>query len=122
MYYQNPGAFFVNNLYETIKWFCTLEGKTIYNMCTDLGISNGIMSNLKNDPSKTLSMKTLQKIADYLELSVDDLLGTSPEREKKNMTDGLKSALFGTDDIPDEMLEEVKRYAEYLLGKSRGYF
>lgn len=112
----------MNKLYDTIAWFCKLEGKTVYGMCTDIGISKGALFNLNKSEDRTLSTKTLQKIADYLDLSVNDLLGTDPVKEEKNRADGLKAALFGTDDVSDDMFDEVKRYAEYLLCKSRGYF
>lgn len=112
----------MSNLYETIRLLCSFKDKSVSAMCDEIGISRGVMSALKSGRTQELSAPTLKKISDYLGIPVDDLLGTSPEREKKNRADGLKVALFGTDDVPDEMLEEVKRYAEYLLGKSRGYF
>ena len=49
-------------------------------------------------------------------MSVDYLLGKSDEKEKSPSfsDEDLKFALFGGDkDIPDEVLDEVKRFAAY---------
>lgn len=112
----------MNKLYDTIEFFCSLKGKTVYGMCNELGISKGALFNLKQNEKKSLSTKTLKKIADYLELSIDVLVGSSAEKEQKNRDDELKFALFGRSEVSDEMFEEVKRYAQYVLGKSEGYF
>ena len=58
----------------------------------------------------------LQKLADYFGVSVDYLLGKTEEKEKSPSVsdEDLKFALFGGDkDIPDEVLDEVKRFAVY---------
>ena len=43
-------------------------------MCDSIGISRSTMSNLKHGRAAILSTKTAQKIADYLGVSVDEVL------------------------------------------------
>ena len=50
-------------------------------MCLDLGLSKSTMSDMKSGRKKGLSTTNAQKIADYLDVTVDYLLGTE-EKEK----------------------------------------
>ena len=101
------------DLYKTIQELCKSQKLTVSKMCLDLGMSKSTMSDLKYGRKKTLSSSTLAKIADYLGVSVDFLLG------KKSRGDELKFALFGGDaDITDEMLDEVLAFADFV--KKRG--
>ena len=70
------GCLHMGNLYETIHALCVRDGVTDSRMCTDIGISRGIMSDLKTGRKSGLSSKTLNKIADYFGVSMSYLLGT----------------------------------------------
>lgn len=102
----------MSNLYETIKRLCDERGLTIARMCTEAGISKGILTDLKMGRKNTLSGNTLSKIAAVLGVSVDRLLGSGQAMLTR---EDMKIALFGgAGDISDEMLEEVYRFAAYV--------
>ena len=63
------------NLYETIETLCAARGLRPGQMCSALGLSRGIMTDLKMGRKKSLSAETAQKIAGYLGVSVGQLLG-----------------------------------------------
>lgn len=105
----------MSNLYESIKALCDERGITVSRMCTDAGISKGILTDLKMGRKNTLSGSTLSKIAAALGVSVDRILGAVPAAFSR---EELKMALFGgAGDVSDEMLDEVFRFAEYLKQK-----
>lgn len=56
----------------------------------------------------TPNPETLASIADVFGVTVDCLLGREPSPE-----DTLKFALFGDTDVDDEVLEEVRRFAQF---------
>lgn len=68
------------DLYNRIKEQCDRKNVSVSGMCLALGMSKSTMSDLKSGKKKTLSAKTMTKIADYLEVSVDDLLGREKEK------------------------------------------
>lgn len=64
-------------MYEKIKNLCEKKGISIYKMCSDLGISNSVISNLKNRKNQTaLSAVNTAKIADYFGISALELTGS----------------------------------------------
>ena len=65
----------MGNLYETIQTLCVEKGVRPGRMCTELGLSRGLMTDLKMGRKKSLSAPTAQKIASYLGVSVARLLG-----------------------------------------------
>lgn len=100
------------NLYESIKSLCDEKGVSIAKMCTDAGISKGILTDLKMGRKRTLSGKTLSKIATSLGVSVDRILGSGQALLTR---EEMKIALFGgAGDISDAMLEEVFQFAAYV--------
>lgn len=102
----------MTELYTRIENLCKEKGINITTLCTACGIPRASLSDYKNGRKKTLSADTLSRISDYFGVSVDYLYGGAaiPDNE------GLKIALFGgSDNISDEMIDEVKRYARYIM-------
>ena len=67
------------NLYETIQNLCAQRGIRPGRLCDELGLSRGLMTDLKMGRKKGLSAETAQRIAGYFGVSVACLLG-QPER------------------------------------------
>ena len=114
----------MGTLYENIMALCDSRGIKGGKLCTDIGISKGLLTDLKMGRRTGVSAATAQKIAAYFGVTVGYLLGqeeSAPaESGKRAVTDeDIKFALFGGDgEITDEMYEEVKRFAAYV--KQRG--
>ena len=84
-------------------------------LCEKIGVNKQAFTNWKNGTHSSYK-KYLPQIADAIGVSVDYLLGKSDEKEKSPSVsdEDLKFALFGGDkEIPDEVLDEVKRFAAY---------
>lgn len=65
----------IYNLYTTISTLCTQRGITPGKLCSELGISRGIITDLKKGRKKDLYATTAHKIAKYFGVSVGYLLG-----------------------------------------------
>lgn len=65
----------MNTLYIYISDLCTKHSITCSKLCSDIGISRGILSDLKTGRKKTLNAETAYKIAKYFGVSVGYLLG-----------------------------------------------
>lgn len=61
-------------LYNRIDDLCKKNRITVTLMCKDTGISRAALSDLKFGRSQTLSIATINKVAKYFNVSVDDLL------------------------------------------------
>ena len=110
----------MGTLYENIMALCDSRGIKGGKLCTDLGISKGLLTDLKMGRRSGVSAATAQKIAAYFGVTVGYLLGqeeSAPaEGGKRAVTDeDIKFALFGGDgEITDAMYDEVKRFAAFL--------
>lgn len=89
------------SLYSRIAALCDKKNITGYKLCTDLGISRSVLSDLKSGRKKTLNANTASAIAEYFGVSVSYLLGTSdaPENDAELM----------------EYLEELKNRQEMRM-------
>ena len=65
----------MNPLYTTISTLCSEHGITGSKLCSDLGISRGILTDLKKGRKKDLYATMAYKIAKYFGVSVGYLLG-----------------------------------------------
>ena len=63
------------NLYESILSLCERDGIRPGRLCDELGISRGLMTDLKMGRKKSVSAETAQKIASFFGVSVGVLLG-----------------------------------------------
>ena len=72
------------NLYESILALCERDGIRPGRLCDELGISRGLMTDLKMGRKKSVSAETAQKIASFFGVSVGVLLGQEDEAVVKN--------------------------------------
>ena len=110
----------MGSMYERIAALCAQKGIKPGKLCADTGLSRGLLSDLKNGRTKSLSAKNARIIAEYFEVSVGWLLGE--EEAPRPVTDAdIKFALFGGDgDITEEMYQEVRKFAAYLKQTKQG--
>ena len=82
----------MGNLYDTILSLCESRGIKGGKMCSDIGISKGLLTDLKMGRRTGVSAVTAQKIATYFDVSVGYLLGEeemSIKKEQPTEIDGL---------------------------------
>jgi len=79
----------MGNLYETIQGLCAQKGIRPGKLCQDLGLSRGLMTDLKMGRKKGVSAQTAQKIAGYFGVSVGMLLG------EEDVLDQVDVAFYG---------------------------
>ena len=79
-------------------------------MCTDIGISKGILSDLKMGRQSGISTTNAQKIASYFGVSVGYLLG----EEQKNPTTKIDS---GITKAKNDMIQKVMQMSDEELQK-----
>lgn len=102
--------------WERFYNLCLEKGTKPLPVVKELSIATGSITKWKNGtvPNGT----TLQKIADYFGVSVGYLLGEEA-KEKESTTTMDPELMSLIDDMTKEELEEMKRYAEFLLSKKK---
>lgn len=110
----------MGTLYENILSLCESRGIKGGKLCADLGISKGLLTDLKMGRRTGVSAVTAQKIAAYFGVSVGYLLGeeeapSGADARPSVCDEDIKFALFGGDgEITDAMYDEVKKFAAYV--------
>lgn len=96
-------------LYETIYDLCTSRGVNITQMCKESGASRGSLTDLKSGRKQTLSAPTLQKIADYFDVTVDYLLtgATSEDVPAEKTLEDIKKEIIKVRHFDGEPLTEA---------------
>ena len=82
----------MGNLYNNIASLCEKHNIKGAKLCDDIGISKGLLTDLKMGRRTGVSAVTAQKIASYFGVSVGYLLGEEDKKEEPNKTDGLSEA------------------------------
>lgn len=77
-------------------------------MSKDLGFSSGLFSQWKSGQKP--STEKIHKVAEYLDVSVDYLLGN----DEHSAEDTVKTYLFGTTNVDDDIFNQVKQYAKFI--------
>lgn len=111
------------NLYNNIENLCKKRGVNVTTMCRDSGASRGSLSDLKSGRKQTLKYETLEKIANYFEISVESLVsGNESQKEKPDpqMENGLDALLKECEGLSKDELEEARQYIAYLKVKRHG--
>lgn len=109
----------MGTLHENIMYLCERRGIKGAKLCADVGISKGLLTDLKMGRRSGVSAVTAQKIASYFGVSVGYLLGEenapAADGEREISNDEIKFALFGGEgEITDAMLDEVRQFASFV--------
>ncbi len=72
------------SLYNKIEDLCKEKGIKVGRLCSEIGITQGVLTDLKMGRTKILSIPTLEKIADYFSVSVDYLLTQQKKADYKD--------------------------------------
>ena len=114
----------MGTLYDNIIALCKEKGIKGGKMCTDIGMSKGILTDLKMGRQTGVSAVTAQKIASYFGVTVGFLLGEeSAEEDKKEKYteyDGLsekrKALIDFAYSVPEDKAEMYLRVMKSILG------
>ena len=114
----------MNNLYENIQHLCASQGIRPGRLCDELGISRGLMTDLKMGRKKGVNAQTAQKIAAYFGVSVGYLLGIEgsdavPVDHQKDILDEVDVAFYGDFKELDEEQKEAVRDMVRLMRQRR---
>lgn len=103
-----------NLFFNRFQALCQTRGTSPNAVAKALGIPSGSVTAWKQGSQPRSA--TVQKLAAHFGVTVDYLLG----KEETISDDALKFALFGGDGpISDEMLQEVRQFAQYLKSKNQ---
>ncbi len=106
----------MDSLYENIQALCKKANIRPGRLCDDLGLSRGLMTDLKMGRKKGVNAQTAQKIAAYFGVSVAALLG---ETESSDVLDQVDIAFYGDFKELDEAQKEAVRDMVRLMRKRR---
>ena len=111
----------MGTLYENILALCQERGIKGGKMCTDIGMSKGILTDLKMGRQTSISTANAQKIASYFNVSVDYLLGeetekpSTPESEQPIKNPDIRMIARAGEKMTAEQAENLRKYAQFMF-------
>lgn len=109
----------MSNLYESIQHLCQSKGIRPGRLCDELGLSRGLMTDLKMGRKKSVSAETAQKIAAYFGISVGQLLGQAAPETVRDVLEEVDVAFYGDFKELDEEQKEAVRDMVRLMRERR---
>ena len=105
----------MENLFAHIESLCEKKGIRPGRLCDELGLSRGLMTDLKMGRKKTINAETAQKIAGFFGVSVGHLLG----QEESDILDQVDVAFYGDFKELNEEEKETVRDMVRLMRERR---
>ncbi len=109
-------------LYERLCYLCKQKGISGGKMCSDLGLSRSVMTDLKSGRKKGFSAEIAQKIAIYFGVSVAYLLGEETEESSETkkspsveLTEGERMLLELFRKVPENQQQMVLQMISVAL-------
>lgn len=106
-------------LHERLTQLCQTKGIKGGRMCSELGISKSLMTDLKSGRKKGVNAETAQKIASYFGVSVGYLLGEEDKKEQPTEYDRLsekkKMLMDYVLSVPDDKAEMLLRVMKSIV-------
>lgn len=110
----------MGTLYENIIGLCEEKGIKGGKLCTDIGMSKGILTDLKMGRQAGISAANAQKIASYFGVSVGYLLGEEEKEEKPTVNDdelseNMKKLIDFAKSVPEDKVELVLKVMQSIV-------
>lgn len=99
------------NVATSIKKLLLGKGVTAKEMCTDCSLGVNTLSNIRRGDVKNI--ETFQIIADYLDVSIDCLLGREQRRNKRIAAYGGSNVI----ELPPNISNDDLKLIEFILSK-----
>jgi transcriptional regulator with XRE-family HTH domain len=119
---HKKGDTVLGTLYENIIGLCEEKGIKGGKMCTDIGMSKGILTDLKMGRQAGISAANAQKIASYFGVSVGYLLGEeertpAPEQEpiQDDVSDKRQMLIDFAKTVPEDKVEMIMRVIQSIV-------
>lgn len=110
----------MDNLYQRIEALCAQKGIRPGRVCDELGLSRGLMTDLKMGRKKGVNAQTAQKIAGFFGVSVAYLLGQEEKpAESVDVLDQVDVAFYGDFKELNEEEKETVRDMVRLMRQRR---
>lgn len=115
----------MGTLYENIIALCNEKGIKGGKMCTDIGMSKGILTDLKMGRQSGISTANAQKIASYFGVTVGYLLGEEEEKKEtaaeigNGLSKSKQQLLALAEQCTEEDAEKLLQMMQILLGKKQ---
>ena len=109
----------MDSLYDSILSLCNRDGIRPGRLCDELGISRGLITDLKMGRKKSVSAETAQKIAAFFGVSVGYLLGQEESTQNADILDQVDVAFYGDFKELDEAQKEAIRDMVRLMRERR---
>jgi transcriptional regulator with XRE-family HTH domain len=108
------------NLYERLHSLCKEKGIAGGRMCTDLGFSKSLMTDLKSGRKKGVNADTAQKLAMYFGVTVGYLLGEEEDKKRQpteidGLSDKRKALMQFAMSVPEDKAEMILRVMQTIL-------
>lgn len=109
----------MSTLYENIIALCEEKGIKGGKMCTEIGMSKGILTDLKMGRQTGISAANAQKIASYFGVSVGYLLGEEEKKEKPTaddrLSENIKQLIDFVKTVPEDKAELVLKLMRTIV-------
>lgn len=109
----------MGTLYENIIALCNEKGIKGGKLCTDIGMSKGILTDLKMGRQAGISAANAQKIASYFGVSVGYLLGEEDKKEQPTVNGELsekrKMLMDFVMSVPEDKAEMILRVMKSIV-------
>ena len=106
-------------LYERLSDLCEEKGIKGGRMCTELGISKSLMTDLKSGRKKGVNAETAQKISSYFGVTVGYLLGEEEKEEKPaaedELSENMKQLIDFAKTVPEDKVEIVLKLMRTIV-------
>ena len=109
----------MDSLYDRILALCARDGIRPGRLCDEVGISRGLITDLKMGRKKSVNAETAQKIAAYFGVSVGVLLGQEEDHQGADILDEVDVAFYGDFKELDEEQKEAIRDMVRLMRQRR---
>ena len=110
----------MGTLYENIIALCEERGIKGGKMCTDIGMSKGILTDLKMGRQTGISAANAQKIASYFGVSVGYLLGEEdkkiePTAQDDRLSENMKQLIDFVKSVPEDKVDLVLKVMKSIV-------
>ena len=102
-------------LYQKIELLCKEKGIKIADLARETGMNKTLFSDLKNGRSKTISTDKLIIIADYFDISLDELVGRKRKTPDDKSSEVIDSIMKLVNAMTPEQRKAFVRTAEALI-------